>query len=51
MNMYPAQAKYFMNLVRKKRNSPFNDIKDAHKTQLLIDKFFISSKKRRFLNV
>jgi predicted dehydrogenase len=51
MNMYPEQAKYFMNLVRKKRTNNFNDIKDAYKTQFLIDKFFNSHKKRRFLNV
>ncbi len=50
MNMYTDQTKFYFNLLKKNKKH-FNTIEDALNTQKIIDKCFLSSKKRRIVNV
>jgi predicted dehydrogenase len=50
MNMYLSQAKYFYQLLKKKKNS-LPDIEDALKTQKVIDAGFLSNKLKKSIKI
>ncbi len=50
MSMYPKQAKYFYECLLNKKNN-FNNIKEALKTQKIIDCGFISNKKKKIVKI
>ena len=50
LNMYPKQAKHFVNCLKRKEKEKIN-IEDALKTQKIIDKSFYSSKINKLVRI
>ena len=50
MSMYPSQAKYFYNCLIKQKNT-INNIKEALKTQQIIDAGFRSSERQKVVKL
>ena len=51
LSMYNNQAKFFVHLLSSRKIKNFLDIDDAMKTQNIIDKSFLSSKKMKKINL